>query len=124
VLHAPAQALRLARDMTDPELVKSLKDMAQEYCARADEIEKSALGEPAKDQFGEMCAANCGQLASTRTSWANKAKGIVVGTARPVEVANFNGRREGRQTRRPYAGGGSMPGASGVKSGSALVAST
>jgi hypothetical protein len=67
------QALRLARDMTDPELVKSLKDMAQEYCARADEIEKSALGEPAKDQFGEMCAANCGQLASTRTSWANKA---------------------------------------------------
>ena len=60
--------LRLARDMTDPELVKSLKDMAQEYCARADEIDKSALGEPAKDQFGEMCAANCGQLASTRIS--------------------------------------------------------
>ena len=39
------QALRLARNMTDPVLVTSLKDMAQEYCARADEIEKSALGE-------------------------------------------------------------------------------
>ena len=39
------QALRLARNMTDPLLVTSLKDMAQEYCARADEIEKSALGE-------------------------------------------------------------------------------
>jgi hypothetical protein len=38
------QALRLARDMTDPVLVKSLKDMAQEYCARADAIEKTALG--------------------------------------------------------------------------------
>ena len=36
-----------------------------------------------------MCAVNCGQLASTRTSWANKAKGIVVGTARLVEVANL-----------------------------------
>jgi len=39
------QALRLARDMTDPVLVKSLKDMAQEYCARADVMEKTALGE-------------------------------------------------------------------------------
>ena len=46
-------------------------------------------GKPAKGQFDAMCAPNCGQLASTRISWANKAKGIVVGTARLVEVANL-----------------------------------
>jgi hypothetical protein len=33
-----------------------------------------------------MCAPNCAQLASTRIGWANKAKGIVVDTARLVEV--------------------------------------
>jgi hypothetical protein len=43
------QALRLARDMTDPVLVESLRDMAQEYSARADAIETAALGEGPKD---------------------------------------------------------------------------
>jgi hypothetical protein len=33
-----------------------------------------------------MCAVSCAQLASTRIGWANKAKGIVVDTARLVEV--------------------------------------
>jgi hypothetical protein len=33
-----------------------------------------------------MCAANCGQLASTKIGWANKAKEIAVDTARLVEV--------------------------------------
>ena len=45
-------------------------------------------GKPAKDQSDATCVANCVQLASTRISWANKAKGIVVGTARLVEAAN------------------------------------
>ena len=35
-----------------------------------------------------MFAANCAQLAPTRIGWANKAKGIAVGTARLAEVAN------------------------------------
>ncbi len=43
-------------------------------------------GKPAKGQSDAMCAVSCAQLASTRIGWANKAKGIVVDTARLVEV--------------------------------------
>jgi hypothetical protein len=43
------QALRLARDSTDPVLVKSLKEMAREYLARADTLDGLALGKDPKD---------------------------------------------------------------------------
>lgn len=39
------QALRLARDTTDPVLLKSLKELAAEYLARADAIDRRTLGE-------------------------------------------------------------------------------
>ena len=39
------QALRLARDNTDQVLVKSLKELAAEYLARADAIDRKALGQ-------------------------------------------------------------------------------
>ena len=61
---------------TRPRLVSRAKETAGD------------TGKRAKDQSDVMCAANCGQLASTRTSWANKAKGIAVGIARLAEVAN------------------------------------
>jgi hypothetical protein len=38
------QALRLARDCTDPMLAQSLTELAAEYLARADAIEILALG--------------------------------------------------------------------------------
>jgi hypothetical protein len=43
------QALRLARDSTDPVLVKSLAEMAREYIARADAIDGLALGKDPED---------------------------------------------------------------------------
>jgi hypothetical protein len=45
-------------------------------------------GRPAKDQFGGMCAANCGKLVSTRTNWANAGKEIVAATGKRVKVAS------------------------------------
>ena len=39
------QALRLARDTTDPVLIKSLKEFAAECLARADKVDRIALGE-------------------------------------------------------------------------------
>jgi hypothetical protein len=39
------QCLRLARDSTDPSLVKNLTELALEYSARAAAIEALALGE-------------------------------------------------------------------------------
>jgi hypothetical protein len=44
------QALRLARDSTDPMLAKSLKELAVEYIARANAIEASALGEDPEEK--------------------------------------------------------------------------
>jgi len=44
------QAFRLARDSTDPVLVKSLKEMAREYVARADALDGLALGKDPKDE--------------------------------------------------------------------------
>jgi hypothetical protein len=38
------QALRLARESTDPVLVKSLTEMAREYIARADTLDGLVLG--------------------------------------------------------------------------------
>jgi hypothetical protein len=43
------QALRLARDSTDPVLIKNLKDMAQEYIARADALDGVVLGKDPED---------------------------------------------------------------------------
>ena len=43
------QALRLARDSTDPVLIKSLADLAQEYIARADMLDGVALGKDPED---------------------------------------------------------------------------
>ena len=45
-----AQALRLARDSTDPVLVKSLTEMAREYIARADAIDGLVLGKDPEDE--------------------------------------------------------------------------
>jgi hypothetical protein len=42
-------ALRISRDNTDPELVKSLKAFAVEYNAIADAIDAKALGEDPED---------------------------------------------------------------------------
>ena len=50
-----------------------------------------------------MCAPNCAHLASTRIGWANRGKGIVVGTARLVEVANLLDARERLPTRQPLS---------------------
>ena len=44
-----AQALRLARDSTDPVLVKSLTEMAREYIARADVLDRVVLGKDPND---------------------------------------------------------------------------
>ena len=43
------QALRLARDSTDPVLINSLTEMAREYIARADAIDGLVLGKDPKD---------------------------------------------------------------------------
>ena len=43
------QALRLARDNTDQALVTSLKELAAEYLARADAIDRRVLGEDPED---------------------------------------------------------------------------
>ena len=43
------QALRLARDCTDPMPVQSLTELAAEYSVRADAIEILALGGDPKD---------------------------------------------------------------------------
>jgi hypothetical protein len=46
-----AQALRLARDSTDPVLINSLTEMAREYIARADAIDGLTLGkDPENDE--------------------------------------------------------------------------
>ncbi len=45
-LEKAEQALRLARDSTDPILIKSLTEMAEEYIARA---ESGARGKDPKD---------------------------------------------------------------------------
>ena len=44
------QAFRLARDSTDPVLVKSLTEMAREYIARASALDAVALGKDPKDE--------------------------------------------------------------------------
>ena len=44
------QALRIARDNFDPELVKSLKAFAAEYFKIAEAIEAKALGEEPEDE--------------------------------------------------------------------------
>ena len=43
------QALRLARDSTDPVLINSLTEMAREYIARADMLDGVALGKDPED---------------------------------------------------------------------------
>jgi hypothetical protein len=43
------QALRLARSITDPMLIKSLKELARDYTGRADTLDGVALGEDPKD---------------------------------------------------------------------------
>jgi hypothetical protein len=43
------QAMRLARDSTDPVLQKSLTELALEYFARAVAIESGALGQDLDD---------------------------------------------------------------------------
>jgi hypothetical protein len=43
------QCLRLARDSTDPMLVKSLTELAAEYAARAIEVDAAALGKDPND---------------------------------------------------------------------------
>jgi hypothetical protein len=43
------QAIRLARDSTDPVLQKSLTDLALDYFAQAVAIEAQALGEDPED---------------------------------------------------------------------------
>ena len=44
-----AQALRLARQNTDPMLIKSLTELAHEYSAQAEKIDGKALGEDPED---------------------------------------------------------------------------
>jgi hypothetical protein len=44
------QCVRLARDSTDPVLIKSLTDLAAEYSAQATAIEASAFGKDEEDQ--------------------------------------------------------------------------
>jgi hypothetical protein len=44
------QALRLARQNTDPMLVKSLTELAHQYLAQADAIDGVALGDDPKDE--------------------------------------------------------------------------
>jgi hypothetical protein len=44
------QALRLARQNTDPMLVKSLEALAREYMARANEVDGTVLGEDPEDE--------------------------------------------------------------------------
>jgi hypothetical protein len=44
------QALRLARDSTDPMLAKSLTELAREYLAQANAIEGTTLGEDPEDE--------------------------------------------------------------------------
>jgi hypothetical protein len=44
------QALRLARDSTDPVLINSLTEMAREYIARADALDGLVLGKDPKDE--------------------------------------------------------------------------
>jgi hypothetical protein len=43
------QALRLARNNTDPMLIKSLTEMAREYIARADALDGVTLGNDPKN---------------------------------------------------------------------------
>jgi hypothetical protein len=45
-----AQALRIARDSTDPELIKNLHAFAAECHAMADAIEGKALAEDPQDE--------------------------------------------------------------------------
>jgi hypothetical protein len=44
-----AQALRLARDSTDPVLIESFNEMAREYIARADALDGATLGKDPND---------------------------------------------------------------------------
>jgi hypothetical protein len=44
------QALRLARQNTDPMLVKSLTELAQHYSAQADAIDGVAFGKDPEDE--------------------------------------------------------------------------
>jgi hypothetical protein len=44
------QALRIARESTDPELIKSLKAFAAEYNSIADAIDAKGLGEDPQDE--------------------------------------------------------------------------
>jgi hypothetical protein len=44
------QALRIARESTDPELIKSLKAFAAEYNSIADAIGAKGLGEDPQDE--------------------------------------------------------------------------
>jgi hypothetical protein len=44
------QALRLARENADPELIKSLEAFAAEYNAVADAIDAKALGQDPEDE--------------------------------------------------------------------------
>jgi hypothetical protein len=44
------QALRLARQNTDPMLIKNLQELAREYMARANETDGMALGEDPEDE--------------------------------------------------------------------------
>jgi hypothetical protein len=48
------------------------------------------IGKPAKDLSDVMYVANCGQLASIRTSSANRGKGIAVNIVRLAEVAKVS----------------------------------
>ena len=43
------QALRLARDSTEPVLINSLTEMAREYIARADVLDRVVLGKDPND---------------------------------------------------------------------------
>jgi hypothetical protein len=44
------QALRLARQNTDPMLIKSLTELARHYSAQADAIDGATLGEDPEDE--------------------------------------------------------------------------
>jgi hypothetical protein len=44
------QALRLARQNTEPMLVKSLTELAQHYLAQADAIDGAAFGKDPEDE--------------------------------------------------------------------------
>jgi hypothetical protein len=50
------QALRLARDSTDPMLAKSLTDLAREYMAEADATDGTTLGKD-PEGVGSLCYA-------------------------------------------------------------------